>query len=774
MKFSGSFTAFVVASVATANLAAAAPIGQVNTQATNQTSNSPSIQTSNVDQNNKQNAYSSNRFDVDQSKKFDIDVDNSKKFDVDVDHREKNIDVDVDQRKNDIDIDSTKIVNKPDVGVQAGLQNAYVAKRGGPGGAAFGSQGASANGQGGASHQGQSNHPVVSGAGNSITTGGAQGAENNGIGGTITQSLEQLIQKRLFAAGKQGASADGFGGQSAQGQSNVPVVSGAGNSITTGGQQGSQNNGQGGQITQKLLQQLTSRGLGTMLGFAGGAPAAGGGAPAGPGGGFAQGGQFGSADAFGGLSKQGQSNRPVLSGAGNSLTSGGAQGAENSAKGGNVGQELLQKLGAQKRQLGGFFGGGAPSGGAPGAYGAQGASANGQGGYSSQFQSNRPVVSGYGNSVTTGGAQGATNNGQGGSISQSLEQLLGRDVQGQGQGVGQGTQQFADSNARGGNAYVVGANGPVALDGSARGGYVGQTSGSKQAAGQSATQDASYSAQNNFAARPYFRRAVQGQGQGIGQGTGQYGSAAASGGNAFVAGANGPVYVKTAAQGGAVQQGSASEQQGSQSGTQGLSSTQQNNAAYAPYWRREVQGTSQGSSQSTTQAASSDAKAGDVNVVDVDADRKWFWTHEPEFKYAPQVIDTSAKAGSVSQKSESNQANSQKSGQANKETQSNNVGQARRGVEVTHEFTHDRDHLVTLREFSHDRVQVSRTAKVDRRGIFQGQNGAANAVGGNSADFQNNGGFVTGDGKSFTSGGPQLSNNSGTGGQLSQLLNPQQ
>ncbi|KAN0062625.1 hypothetical protein ACQY0O_005162 [Thecaphora frezii] len=749
MKFSGSFTAFVVASVATANLVAAAPIGQINSQSTSQSSTAPSIQTSETNQNNEQNAYSK----IDYDSKVDIDYNQDNSIDNHPTNNYKTVDV----VNKPVNVDTT--INKPvapaPVKVAKPASPGKPAHRGpeihkstkvGAGpffaseeehikrqyGGLFGSQGASANGQGGNSHQGQENKPVVSGAGNSITTGGAQGAENNGIGGAITQSLQQALQKRGgFGYGAQGASADGFGGLSHQGQVNTPVVSGAGNSITAGGAQGASNNGQGGQIAQELIQQLTSRGLGSALGLnrAGGpggfgapAPAFGNGGGA-PSFGFASGRQSAGANGFGGFSHQGQVNRPVLSGAGNSLTTGGNQGADNSGKGGNIEQQLLQKLGVHRRQNG--------------AFGSQAAGANGQGGISSQFQSNRPVVSGFGNSVTTGGEQGSANNGQGGSISQSLEQLLSRGIQGQGQGVAQATNQFADSNARGGNAFVAGANGPVFLDGSAQGGVVSQGSGSKQTGAQSATQQFDSAHQNNFYG---YRRGIQGQHQGIGQGTGQFGSAAATGGNAFVSGANGPVYLKTAAQGGAVSQDSASEQQGTQSGTQGATYNSQNNfAAYRPYFRRELLGTSQGSSQTTNQAASSDAKSGDVQLVNVDDHRPyWTWKHAPEYDFAPQVIDTSAKAGSVTQGSTSNQANQQKSSENGQESHSNNV-----------------------------KVQ-------QRRQFLQGQQGSANAFGGNSFDVQHNGGLIEGNGKSYTSGGPQISNNSGVGGSLSQLISPQQ
>ena len=555
---------------------------------------------------------------------------------------------------------------------------------------AFGQQGASANGFGGSSLQGQSNRPVLSGAGNSLTTGGAQGSQNDGTGGSIEQGLKQVLGRRqLSALGQQGASANGYGGSSAQGQSNRPVLSGAGNSLTTGGSQFGENNGQGGNIVQKLGQQLGARQL------------------------FAAGKQQGSADGFGGSSLQGQSNAPVLSGAGNSLTAGGYQGATNNGQGGSVGQEFLQKLG------GGLF---RRQG---GAFGSQEAGANGFGGFSSQFQSNRPVVSGFGNSVTTGGAQQSSNNGQGGSIEQGLKQLLGRGVQGSGQGVGQGTYQSGKADAVGGNAFLVGANGPVAVDGSAQAGQVNQGSASKQAAGQSATQAQNYQAQNNFGGYPgFYRRQYgyqsQGLGQGIGQGTVQEGSASAQGGNAFVAGANGPTWINNSAKGGVVNQGSTSAQDAQQSATQGQSASAQNNFYHpAGFWARGVDSIKQGTNQGASQQASSDAKGGNV-VVGPDHDH-WFWAHHPDV-YA---IDTSAKSGPVSQ----------------------NV----------------------------DNDQVSGQKAVQARGFFQGQSGSADAVGGDSYDNQVNGGTpLSGVGLTSTQGGPQVSNNSGVAGKISQLLNPPQ
>ena len=286
----------------------------------------------------------------------------------------------------------------------------------GPQQSAQSKQSGSADAHGGSSAQFQTNRPVLSGAGNSLTTGGEQVGNNGAYGGQVGQSAAQGTQNRQQSAyGAQQGSADAHGGLSKQLESNSPVLSGAGNSLTSGGAQGADNSGHGGSVGQSLGQ-----GFGQKRGF-------------GFGGQSAQSKQSGSADATGGSAFQLQSNRPVVSGAGNSVTTGGAQQADDSAHGGSVGQGATQGFGGYRRQF---------------AAGKQGASADAFGGSSFQAQSNRPVVSGFGNSVTAGGAQGADNSAQGGQTKQSLSQKFGQrdNVQ------GQSSVQVASADAVGGDA----------------------------------------------------------------------------------------------------------------------------------------------------------------------------------------------------------------------------------------------------------------------------------------------------------------------------------
>ncbi|KAJ1024744.1 hypothetical protein NDA16_002784 [Ustilago loliicola] len=621
-----------------------------------------------------------------------------------------------------------------------------------------GKQGASANGQGGTSFQGQSNAPVLSGAGNSLTTGSAQGAENNGFGGSIEQSLSQLQslggglgKRQLFAQGKQGASADGFGGSSAQGQTNTPVLSGAGSSLTSGGSQLGENNGQGGETQQSLLQKLglSKRQL------------------------FASGKQTGSVDGFGGSSFQGQDNRPVVSGAGNSVTTGGSQFGQNDGTGGSVDQSIFQKLGLGKRQFE--------------ALGSQGASADGFGGSSFQYQNNRPVVSGTGNSVTAGGAQGATNNGQGGSISQQLQQLLGRrQIQGLGQGINQGIDQTGSANAHGGAAYIYGNNGPAYVDGTATAGTVNQGASGQQDGAQSATQGLTQQTLNRF-----FARQLQDLEQGIGQGIHQNGQADAQGGSAYLVGGNGPAYVKNGATASDVNQNGQASQQGQQSGTQSLQQSFQN------LFGRDIQ--DQGVSQGTTQTGSADADGGNVHIVG-------------GWSAGPVTVDASSHAGVVDQNSSSNQKSNQGASQnANKEnvnqfwarqTQTQAQGNeqnvntnadvsasASPKVASGYFFTH---HPIA---FDNNAVagSVSQNVQADqanKQGASQNANNVKNiqarAVpaalsygaqdanadvhGGSSYSAETNDKIVNGNGVTSVQGGPQTSNGFAAAGSIKQLL----
>ncbi|KAJ1596487.1 hypothetical protein NDA11_003932 [Ustilago hordei] len=623
-----------------------------------------------------------------------------------------------------------------------------------------GKQGASANGQGGTSFQGQSNAPVLSGSGNSLTAGGAQGAENNGFGGSIEQTLSQLQQlggglgkRQLFAQGKQGASADGFGGSSAQGQTSNPVLSGSGSSLTSGGAQLGENNGQGGEIQQTLLQKL---GLGKRQLFASGT-------------------QQGSADGYGGFSSQGQDNRPVVSGAGNSVTTGGSQFGQNDGTGGSVDQSIFQKLGLGERQFK--------------AFGSQDASADGFGGSSFQYQNNRPVVSGTGNSVTAGGAQGATNNGQGGDISQQLQQLLGRrQFQGLGQGINQGIDQTGSANAYGGTAYIYGNNGPASVDGTATAGTVNQGASGQQDGAQSATQGLTQETLNHF-----FARQLQGLEQGIGQGIHQNGQADAQGGSAYLVGGNGPAYVKNGATAGTVNQNGQADQQGQQSGTQSLQQSIQN------LFGRAIQEQDQGVSQGTTQTGSADAEGGDVKIVG-------------GWSAGPVTVDASSHAGVVDQDSTSNQKPNQNAAQtANKE----NINQFwARQIQAqaqgnTQNVNTNADVSATASPkaasgyfFTHHPVAFDNTAvggsvnqdvqanQANKQGASQNANnykniqvraipsalnyGAqsanADAQGGSSYSYETNDKIVNGNGLTSVQGGPQTSNGSAAAGTIKQLL----
>ncbi len=628
-----------------------------------------------------------------------------------------------------------------------------------------GKQGASANGYGGSSLQGQQNAPVLSGAGNSLTAGGAQGAENDGQGGSIEQTLSQLQslgggfgKRQLFAQGKQGASADGFGGSSHQGQSNSPVLSGAGSSLTSGGEQLGENNGSGGDIQQSILQKLgfSKRQL------------------------FASGKQEGSADGFGGFSSQGQDNRPVVSGAGNSVTVGGEQLGQNDGTGGQVQQSIFQKLGLGKRQFE--------------ALGSQGASANGYGGDSFQFQNNRPVVSGTGNSVTAGGAQGATNNGQGGSIEQQLQQLFQkRQFQGLGQGINQGFDQTGSANAQGGSAYIYGNNGPAYVDGTATAGTVNQGASGKQDGAQSATQGLTQETLNRF-----FARQLQNLDQGIGQGIHQNGQANAQGGSAYLVGGNGPAYVQDGATAGTVTQNGQASQQAQQSGTQQLSQQLEN-----IFGRRDIQGQGQGTAQITSQKGSADAQGGNVEVVG-------------GWAAGPVTVDASSHAGVVDQDSSSDQASKQAASQNSNKENLNNFW-ARSDVQTqvqgnTQNTAANADasaHADVPRVASgyfwtyhpdavyngavggsvNQNVQSSQANKqqasqndnkfIQRRNIpsaaaypvaYGNQQANANSHGGSSYSTETNDKVVNGNGLTSVQGGPQTADGSSTGGSISQLL----
>lgn len=307
----------------------------------------------------------------------------------------------------------------------------------------FGQQGASADATGGTGVQGQKNAPIVSGFGNSQTSGGAQQADGSATGGQTDQSFFQGLGGRSAPlvgqlAGSQGASADGTGGQSAQGQHNAGVLSGAGNSLTEGGAQTAQNPGQGGSVDQSLGQFLPRAApfLGGLVGS-----------------------QGASADGTGGQSAQGQHSAGVLSGAGNSLTDGGAQSASNPGQGGSTDQSLGQFL---RRQ---FVGG------------QQNSNAGAQGGLSSQPQTNKAGIQGSGNSLTQGGVQSAQGSAQGGSNQQQFGQNF---PQGAGLGpvvppgaaAGQGSAASAQGGASGqsqNNGADIQGNGNSVTQGGSQG-----------------------------------------------------------------------------------------------------------------------------------------------------------------------------------------------------------------------------------------------------------------------------------------------------------------
>lgn len=359
-------------------------------------------------------------------------------------------------------------------GITETLAQGHQQRRGFPGQSAAAAQHGSADAFGGHSAQGQLNAPVVSGAGNSVTAGGAQEAINAAQGGQVGQSATQGAQRRNapYWPGTQGyasqqASADAYGGHSYQGQVNAPVVSGYGNSVTAGGAQSADNAATGGSLVQSLTQ-----------GHRRNAPYY---APP-PSYGYA--GQQGSADAYGGSSYQGQYNAPVVSGYGNSVTAGGAQMADNSAKGGSVTESLTQKLGMRNlAPLVGYVSDNELTHGVHALQGngvedlphrrqyaalGQGASANGVGGASSQLQKNCAVISGAGNSVTDGGAQGAANVGAGGQTTQTGSQLLRRQYGFAGQGAS--ADGFGGHSAQGQvNCGVVSGFGNSLTEGGAQG-----------------------------------------------------------------------------------------------------------------------------------------------------------------------------------------------------------------------------------------------------------------------------------------------------------------
>ncbi len=632
-------------------------------------------------------------------------------------------------------------------------------------GAQGGKQGASADGYGGNSLQGQLNKPVLSGAGNSLTAGGPQASQNDGTGGQIQQSLEQieslggLVRKELLGAqgGKQGASANGYGGNSGQLQSNVPVLSGHGNSLTAGGPQYAQNNGQGGSITQTLDQVQSLGGLVRRQAFA-------------------EGHQLGSANGYGGHSLQSQDNAPVISGYGNSVTAGGPQYSQNNGNGGSVKQSLAESLG--QRQLE--------------ALGLQDGRADGYGGQSVQYQSNRPVVSGYGNSVTTGGPQGATNNGQGGTIDQGLKQLFARGYQGLGQGVVQSIHQYGSAEAKGGNAYISGADGPTSVNTSATGGAVNQYASGQQSGAQSATQGYQQDHIDYFGSG-YFRRELQSAGQDVDQGLEQYGNAAAHGGSAYIAGSRGPTHVNTGAQGGVVTQNAQADQQSQQSGTQGAA-----DGFYNYFSARDLQSLGQSTAQKTQQAGAADAAGGPAAIAGSNG-----FTD----------VDTSSHGGAVAQNATSNQLSDQKAGQSDERifykafyprtdtdvslSQGNAQNVYTNAESNAHSTASNAAELKHAGAWSHDPTSfdaADASAKTDDISQIVGaqqnntqtaeqhvkrsipsfgalQNANADARGGDSLDFQHNGKVVEGNGINSVQGGPQTSNGSAQGGRLSQLLN---
>ncbi len=66
--------------------------------------------------------------------------------------------------------------------------------------------------------------------------------------------FNDVSKRLLFESGHQAASADAFGGTTHTFQTNAPVVSGSGNSVTTGGAQSSQADATGGRVDQTLEQ----------------------------------------------------------------------------------------------------------------------------------------------------------------------------------------------------------------------------------------------------------------------------------------------------------------------------------------------------------------------------------------------------------------------------------------------------------------------------------------------------------------------------------------
>ncbi|CDS00608.1 hypothetical protein, partial [Sporisorium scitamineum] len=537
----------------------------------------------------------------------------------------------------------------------------------------------------------------------------------NNANAQVAGTGNQSNKRGLFGAaqGKQSGSADGFGGSSLQGQSNTPVLSGSGNSLTSGGSQFGENNGQGGEVQQSLAQKL---GLGKRQLFASGK-------------------QQGSADGFGGVSQQGQDNRPVVSGAGNSVPTGGSQLGENDGEGGSVSQSLAQKLGLGgfgRRQLG--------------AFGGQGASADGYGGDSFQYQNNRPV--------------GAENNGQEGSIEQGLKQILGRrQNQGLGQGIGQGIDQTGSANAQGGSAYIYGNQGPAAVDGTATAGSVNQGASGYQDRAQSATQGLTQQTLNRF-----LTRQLQDLQQGIGQGIHQNGRTDAQGGSAYLVGGNGSANVKDGTTAGTVNQNGQAQQKGQQSGTQSLNQQLEN------LWgRRDVQGQGQGTAQVTSQKGFADAEGGNVKIVG------------SGYASGPVNVDASSHASAVDQNSSSNQKSNQDASQISSKanynafysraqvqgnTQNTNVN----GDASAHASSTEAPHNVDADQ-ANSQQEAGRKRRAVPPAVYEGnQDANADSHGGASSSFETNDKVVQGNGITSNQGGAQNADGSSTGGSIKQLL----
>jgi hypothetical protein len=221
--------------------------------------------------------------------------------------------------------------------------------------------------------------------------------------------LNDVSKRLLFESGHQAASADAFGGTTHTFQTNAPVVSGSGNSVTTGGAQSSQADATGGRVDQTLEQVEKFFGLSKRQpllneavemaqtvkdAFRFNSETHPGGASAGMGFKFppekrllASGGGMDQMDPVGMLAKafdmfekplQGiepgfvkrllahaeedaradadagagfecQANAPVVSGSGNSVTVAGGQMEHADAEGGSIAQEIKQSLGLRRR-----------------------------------------------------------------------------------------------------------------------------------------------------------------------------------------------------------------------------------------------------------------------------------------------------------------------------------------------------------------------------------------------------------------------------------------